>query len=165
MDKSSKERPSKTRLQGLICIGLLALNLGGSDALASPFPTFNQPVSINWWKASCVQGYAVPENTYAKGYCDGVIDASLNNLERWCVPEDVTWGEVKRLLIRNIKEANLKQPISSLSIVKWIDGALNTKWPCGQSEGSSVVTDPELIKKLNALRREQELRFEADSEH
>ena len=109
-----------------LAVGLLSHPL----TFASPFPPYNQPVSINWWRASCVQGYAVPENKYAKGYCDGVIYASLNNLDRWCVPEDVTWGEVKDLLIMNIKEANLKKPISPLSIVKWIDGALNTKWPC-----------------------------------
>lgn len=114
----------------LIALSLAVGLLMQPVTFASPFPPYNQPVSINWWRASCVQGYAVPENKYAKGYCDGVIYASLNNLERWCVPEDVTWGEVKDLLIRNIKEANLKKPISPLSIVKWIDGALNTKWPC-----------------------------------
>ena len=140
----------------LIALAFAVTFMGHSTAIASPFPTYNQPVSINWWQEACDEGYAAPENKYAKGYCDGVIDASLNNLERWCVPENVTWGEVKNLLVTNIKEANLKKPISSLSIVKWIDGALNTKWPCGQNERSSVVTDPELIRELNALRRDKE---------
>ena len=146
----------------VLTVALLVALPWHSTAIASPFSTFNQPVSINWWQGACNEGYGAPENKYAKGYCDGVIYASLNNLERWCVPEDVTWGEVRSLIVKRIKEAILKQPISSLSIVEWIDGALNTKWPCGQSEGSSVVTDPELIKKLNALRREQELRKEVD---
>ena len=111
-------------------IVLLSVILWQSATSASPFPPYGKPVSINWWQASCKQGYEVPENKYAKGYCDGVIYSSLNNLEDWCVPDRVTWGEITDLLVEGIKKTEFKMTTSSLSIVEWIDGVLKTKWPC-----------------------------------
>ena len=106
-------------------------------------------MSINWWQASCQER---SDSKYAKGYCEGVIYSHLNQLEEWCVPEDVTWGEVTDFLAKGISAANLKSPISQLDIGVWTANAIQVKWPCEVPLTQGVVTDPDLIKKLNALR-------------
>jgi len=94
------------------------------------------------------------EDKYADGYCDGVMDAYMNQLEKWCVPEKVTWREVKDYLTRAITEANIT-PLSRLDIGDWMENAMQVKWPCVTPDRSGQVTDPELIKKLNKLRLEK----------
>jgi hypothetical protein len=94
------------------------------------------------------------EDTYAKGYCAGVRVAYMNQLEKWCVPEEVTWGEVNDYLTRAITEANIK-PLSRLDIGDWMENAMQVKWPCVTPDRSGQVTDPELIKQLNKLRLEK----------
>jgi len=118
-------------------------------ASASPFPPFNKPMSINWWQYSCQQR---SDNKYAEGYCAGVIYSHLNQLEEWCVPEDVTWGEVTEFLAAGISEATLKKPISQLDVGVWTANALKVKWPCEERVTQGLVTDPDLIKRLDALR-------------
>ena len=94
---------------------------------ASPFSSFNKPMSINEFQYACQQR---SDTKYAKGYCNGVIYSHLNQLEEWCVPEDVTWGEVEDYLANGVSVANFTKPISQLDIGDWIDSALKVKWPC-----------------------------------
>ena len=82
------------------------------------------------------------------------MDAYMNQLEKWCVPEEVTWGEVNDYLTGAISEAAIK-PLSRLDIGDWMENAMQVKWPCVSPDRSGQVTDPELIKKLNKLRLEK----------
>ena len=134
---------------------LAILLLASYGALAAPQDPFNKPVSISWWQASCKEAYVTDaERGYSKGYCDGVILAYMNELEQWCVPDDVSWGEVQDYVGTAISEATIK-PSSQLDIGDWISNALVVKWPCEVANTSGLVTDPELIEKLNARRDAQ----------
>ena len=116
---------------------------------ASPFPPFNKPMSINEFQYACQQR---SDTKYAKGYCNGVIYSHLNQLEEWCVPEDVTWGEVTEFLAAGISEATLTKPTSQLDVGVWTANALKVRWPCEERATQGLVTDPDLIKRLDALR-------------
>jgi hypothetical protein len=48
--------------------------------------------------------------------------------------------------------SHIKSPISQLDIGVWIANAIQVKWPCEVPLTQGVVTDPDLIKKLDALR-------------
>ena len=134
---------------------LAILLLASHGAISAPQDPFNKPVSINWWQASCKEAYVTDaERGYAKGYCDGVMLAYMNELEQWCVPDDVSWGEVQDYVGTAIAEATIK-PSSQIDIGDWITNALVVKWPCEVANTSGVVTDPELIEKLNAKRDAQ----------
>ena len=133
---------------------LSALVLWSSSSLANPFSRFNKPVDISSWRSACKMADNNYEDKYAKGYCAGVRDAYMNQLEKWCVPEEVTWGEVYDYLSRAISEANIK-PLSPLDIGDWMENAMQVKWPCVTPDRSGLVTDPDLIKELNRLKREK----------
>ena len=133
------------------------LLLASCSAIAGPHSPFNKPVSINWWQASCKDAYITnPARGYAKGYCHGVMLAYMNELEEWCVPDNMKWGDVEDYVAMAIAEATIK-PMSQIGIGEWISNALVVKWPCDNVVDNSVVTDPELIKRLNeAYRQAQE---------
>ena len=134
---------------------LAILLLASCGAVAAPQDPFNKPVSISWWQASCKEAYITDaESGYSKGYCDGVMLAYLNELEQWCVPDDVSWGEIQDYVGTAIAKATIK-PLSQINIGDWISNALVVKWPCEVANTSGVVTDPELIEKLNAKRDAQ----------
>lgn len=129
--------------------GIASLNSNYSSA--DPFDPFDKPVSIGWWQASCKDSYVTtPQDGYAKGYCDGVTLAYMNQLEDWCVPDRVTWVEVQDYLAIAISEANI-EPLSQLDIGDWIADAMQVKWPCITSKPAGLVTDPQIIEKLNSL--------------
>ena len=80
----------------------------------------------------------------------------MNELEEWCVPDNIKWGDVEDYVAMAIAEATIK-PMSQIGIGEWISNALVVKWPCDNVVDNSVVTDPELIKRLNeAYRQAQE---------
>ena len=134
---------------------LAILLLASYGAVAAPQDPFNKPVSISWWQASCKEAYVTDAGRgYSKGYCDGVMLTYMNELEQWCVPDDVSWGEVQDYVGTAIAEATIK-PSSQIDIGDWISNALVVKWPCEVANTSGVVTDPELIEKLNAKRDAQ----------
>ncbi len=134
---------------------LAILLLASCGAVAAPQDPFNKPVSISWWHSSCKGAYITnPERGYSKGYCDGVMLAYMNELEQWCVPDDVSWAEVQDYVGSAIAEATIK-PLSQIDIGNWISNALVVKWPCEVANTFGLVTDPELIEKLNAKRDAQ----------
>lgn len=130
---------------------LAILNLWSASSSADPFDRFNKPVSIGWWQTSCKSSYVTPpKEGYAKGYCDGVMLAYINQLEQWCVPDNVTWGEVQSYVALAISEANI-EPLSEIDIGNWMATAIQVKWPCDTNKASNkrgLVPDPELIKEL-----------------
>lgn len=67
------------------------------------------------------------KNDYARGFCDGAIDALYSSLENWCVPNNVTHGQVKA----KIKEELLRNipPISSKAF-EFIKKVIGQEWPC-----------------------------------
>ena len=79
--------------------------------------------------------------------------AYMNELEEWCVPDNIKWGEVQDYIGKGIAEATIK-PLSQIKIGDWISNALVVKWPCGNAVDDSVVTDPELTKRLNEAYRQ-----------
>lgn len=122
-----------------------------APSYADPFQPFNKPVSIGWWKASCKDAYVT--NTargYAKGYCHGVMLAYINELDQWCVPDGIVWAEVEDYIAMSVVEANI-DPFSTMNIGEWIESAVSVKWPCDDTVNKNVVTDPELIERLNEL--------------
>ena len=134
---------------------LAILLLASCSAIAGPHSPFNKPVSINWWHGSCKDAYITnPARGYSKGYCHGVMLAYMNELDEWCVPGDVSWGDVQDYVGTAIAEATIK-PSSQIDIGDWISNALVVKWPCEVANTSGVVTDPQLIEKLNAKRDAQ----------
>ncbi len=77
----------------------------------------------------------------------------MNELDEWCVPEEVSWTEGMDYAATSVIEANI-DPRSTMHIGDWIASAMSVKWPCDESVDNSVVTDPELIKRLNELYRQ-----------
>ena len=132
----------------------IAALVASALASADPFQPFNKPVSIGWWKASCKDAYVTnPARGYAKGYCDGVMLAYMNELDQWCVPDGIVWAEVQDYIAMSVVEANI-DPFSTMNIGEWIGSAMSVKWPCDDTVDTSTVTDPELIEKLNELQRQ-----------
>ena len=141
----------KRRMKSLIAFAALAASVLAS---ADPFQPFNKPVSIGWWKASCKDAYATnPARGYAKGYCHGVMLAYMNELDQWCVPDSIVWAEVEDYIAMSVAEANIA-PFSTMDIGEWIGSAMSVKWPCNATVDKDVVTDPELIERLNDLSNE-----------
>ena len=66
-------------------------------------------------------------NKYAKGFCEGAIDAFASSIQDWCVPAKVTHGEVKA----QVKNELLKSiPPASLGALEFVSRAIQKKWPC-----------------------------------
>ena len=63
------------------------------------------------------------------------------------------WAEVENYIAMSIVEANI-DPFSNMNIGEWIGSAMSVKWPCDDTVNKSVVTDPELIERLNELSNE-----------
>ena len=79
--------------------------------------------------------------------------AYMNEFDEWCVPSDVTWGEVQDYIAMTVVEANI-DALSQINIGEWIQSAISVKWPCDDTVNKAVVTDPELIERLNELSNE-----------
>ena len=157
MSSSSRAYFSKVFPMRLIAVALLIPVLAvASDDPFDPFQRFNKPVSIGWWKAACKDAYVTnPERGYAKGYCHGVMLAYMNELNQWCVPDRISWGEVEDYIAMSLVEASI-DPFSIMNIGEWIESAISVKWPCDDTVDNSVVTDPALIEKLKELSRQSE---------
>ena len=64
---------------------------------------------------------------YAQGFCDGAIDALQSGNENWCVPSNVTHGEVKQRVKKALTAPNANLTLSALSFV---NNVLKKEWPC-----------------------------------
>jgi hypothetical protein len=64
---------------------------------------------------------------YARGFCDGSIDAFYSSTKVWCVPSTVTHGEVKQ----HVRAALIKKaPPISLSASDAVANTIQLEWPC-----------------------------------
>ena len=53
-----------------------------------------------------LQSTCEPKQTrYAKGYCEGAIEAYYSLMPNWCAPNDISHGEVKRYVMSKIQQA------------------------------------------------------------
>ena len=68
---------------------LATMLLASMQANSAPMPS---PMSASHLYAACNES---DTNEYAKGFCDGAIDALYSSIQDWCVPASVTHGEVK----------------------------------------------------------------------
>lgn len=66
-------------------------------------------------------------NEYARGFCDGAIDALYSSIDDWCVPQSVTHGEVKEQVK---KELLSDSPDLSYDASEFVKRAIHLKWPC-----------------------------------
>jgi len=71
-------------------------------------------------------------NAFARGYCDGAIDALYRSTAGWCAPPYVTHGEIREYLRREI----LSHDVSEAPAATFVQQAIRSKWPCkdGQRE-------------------------------
>jgi len=66
-------------------------------------------------------------NEFAKGFCDGAIDAFASAIQDWCVPAEVTYGEVKSLVKSQLSKS---VPSATLGALEFVSRAIQKKWPC-----------------------------------
>ena len=64
---------------------------------------------------------------YARGFCEGAIDALYSSIDEWCVPQSVTHGEVKEQIM---KELLRRVPRMSKNADEFVKNAVHLKWPC-----------------------------------
>ena len=65
----------------------------------------------------------------AEGYCTGFIEASYNSVEDWCVPEDVSRGRLKDLIIAELRMLNVEAGERN-SASDEIQKIIAIRWPC-----------------------------------
>ena len=66
-------------------------------------------------------------NKYAKGFCEGAIDAFASSIQDWCVPTEITNGEVKD----HVKNELLNSiPQASLGALEFVSRTIQKKWQC-----------------------------------
>lgn len=69
----------------------------------------------------------VHTSEYARGFCDGAIDALYGSMEEWCVPQGVTHSEVKEKVMEELLGS---VPQTSSDALVFVTIALHRKWPC-----------------------------------
>ena len=124
---------SKRLLYPLIALVVINLMIAAFNfAKAEPFDRYNKPIDIQWWGSACRAYYVVEPNEkkqYAAGVCDGVTQAYLNQLDEWCAPDGVTWGEVETYIGEMAGEAKI-EPLSDRDIGEYIASVIDLRWPC-----------------------------------
>jgi hypothetical protein len=105
------------RNRSFVVMGLLAPLL----AFAAPVST---PMSAGHLFAACNESTA---NDYAKGFCDGAIDALYGSVQDWCVPASVTHSEVKAYVKNELLKSS---PSPSISASDFVNRSVQKRWPC-----------------------------------
>lgn len=105
-----------TNRTGLILALLIAAPLVQADGVATP-------MSASFLYAACEEAET---NEYARGFCEGAIDALYSSMDEWYVPEAITHGEVKDQVVSVL----LKDvPPASRSAMEVVNKAIQQKWP------------------------------------
>lgn len=101
---------------------LLLAALACSGAVAQSIST---PTGVSSVNLACLQR---DDSDYARGFCDGVIEAVYSMMDGWCVPNNVTHGQVKALVRAGlpIKMGDAPLMDASDAIIELIQEA----WPC-----------------------------------
>ena len=82
------------------------------------------PLSATHLFAACNESGT---NEYAKGFCDGAIDALYSSIQDWCVPASVTHRQVKADIKHELLEAN---HLLSISAFEFVNRSVQKAWPC-----------------------------------
>jgi len=102
---------------GLFLALLVAASLAQADSVATP-------MSASFLYVACEEAET---NEYARGFCNGAIDALYSSMDEWCVPKAVTHGEVKEQVVSVL----LKEvPPASHNAMEVVSNAIQQKWPC-----------------------------------
>jgi hypothetical protein len=114
-------------------IATLILLIAANSAAARN-DTYSKPISIAQWGDHC--RYAVEKTSdmdfgrgVSHGICIGVIRAYSNELQNWCVPNDVTWGDYEEHHM-NMAAAAKFPPLSTREMSDFIASANELRWPC-----------------------------------
>jgi hypothetical protein len=91
---------------------------------------------------ACTQAEEFKENEFVteerrqwiEGYCEGAIDALIDTVDDWCVPHEVSWGEVNRTVRKAVMDVDLSYERVAAgrvpSSAKFVSDALQLRWPC-----------------------------------
>jgi hypothetical protein len=101
---------------------LLLAALACSGAVAQSIST---PTGVSSVNLACLQG---DDSDYARGFCVGVIEAVYSMMDGWCVPNNVTHGQVQALVRAGLPSKMRSDPLmpASDAIIELIQEA----WPC-----------------------------------
>lgn len=116
----------------LLWILTLSINTYGHD-ITSKMPT---PLSVSWLGTACKA-----TSDEAKGFCDGAIELAYSSHGNWCVPSDVTRGEVTRVIKREVIAAENGKyshiydfyDLITLPAHSFIWSVIDKKWPCNET--------------------------------
>ena len=84
--------------------------------------TINTPQEASMLNLACVSSSA---SEYSRGFCDGSIEAIYSMMDGWCVPPEVTHGEVKTI-VRNGLMINANVGAAAPVVIRIIQET----WPC-----------------------------------
>jgi hypothetical protein len=104
----------------LVLVVLGAIFPSGKAHTAS-MPT---PMSASYLHYACKES---EQNEYAKGFCEGAIDALYSLIEMWCVPPDITHGEISQHIKKDLLATSEELNMSAYDFVK---GSIGKAWPC-----------------------------------
>lgn len=81
-----------------------------------------------WWIVSaCDQADEGEE--FARGFCDGFIEGAYTGIKEWCVPSEVTRGQLQELVIAELqilKEGGGRTMLANEAI----STIISRRWPC-----------------------------------
>lgn len=109
----------RNKLKIIIIIGILVISpIIAAERISTPMQT--------WFLQSACEP---KETRYAKGFCEGAIEAYYSLMPNWCVSDDVTHGEVKRYVMSKIQQAP-KSPLIRIPAEQFIWKIIAKKYPC-----------------------------------
>ena len=114
-----KDIRMSNKLKVFVIIGMLIISpMVGAKRISTPMQT--------WFLQSACEP---KETRYAKGFCEGAIEAYYSLMPNWCVSDDVTHGEVKRYVMSKIQQAP-KSPLIRIPAEQFIWKIIAKKYPC-----------------------------------
>ena len=66
---------------------------------------------------------------YAKGFCEGAIEAYIGLMPNWCVTDDITHDNIKRFFMTKIQQTP-KSPSIRLPAQEFVWKIISMKYPC-----------------------------------
>ncbi len=122
LSSCSDSRPNATKIEP--SFGLEPGRVQGkievqSVASSAPMPT---PMAASTLKLACSE-----DSDFARGFCDAAIDAHYSNLQDWCVPGEVTHGEVSSYVQKELKS---REWIIGMTAFEAIRQIVHDQWPC-----------------------------------
>lgn len=103
-------------------LSIFLFSIASNSLLAQ---TITTPMGAGSLALACSQSES---SQYSDGFCDGAIEAIYSVMEGWCVPENVTHGQVKALVKAGLSARRNWQPLESAEEV--INRLIREAWPC-----------------------------------